>query len=74
MSDHVYRTIELVGTSPDGIDAAISNAIGTAAESIDQIGWFEVTQIRGHVESGKVAHYQVSIKVGHRLQAPPQPN
>ncbi|WP_432559848.1 dodecin [Granulicoccus sp. GXG6511] len=73
MSDHVYRTIELVGTSADGIDEAIQNAIGRAAESIPQIGWFEVTQIRGHVDAGKVAHYQVSLKVGHRLEGSPQP-
>ncbi|MDO5499183.1 MAG: dodecin family protein [Propionibacteriaceae bacterium] len=74
MSDNVYRTIDLVGTSAQGIDEAINNAISTAAQSIEQIGWFEVTQIRGHVADGKVAHYQVSLKVGHRLQAPPQPN
>ncbi|MDO5681801.1 MAG: dodecin family protein [Propionibacteriaceae bacterium] len=71
MSDNVYRTIELVGTSADGIDEAIENAIGRASESIPQIGWFEVTQIRGHVDGGKVAHYQVSLKVGHRLEGAP---
>ncbi|HHV21417.1 MAG TPA: dodecin domain-containing protein [Propionibacterium sp.] len=73
MSDHVYRTIELVGTSSEGIDAAIQNAVSRASESIPQIGWFEVTQIRGHVNEGQVAHYQVSLKVGHRLEGAPQP-
>lgn len=74
MSDHVYRTIELVGSSAAGVDQAIENAISTAAENIPHIGWFEVIQVRGHVEDGKIAHYQVAVKVGHRLEAPPQPN
>ena len=68
MSDHVYRTIELVGSSSTGVDDAIQNAISTAAESIPQISWFEVTQVRGHVEGGKVAHYQVSLKVGFTIE------
>lgn len=67
MSNHTYQIVELVGTSPDGVDAAISNAITAAAEQVGEVGWYEVVQIRGHVEDGKVAHHQVTVKVGGRL-------
>jgi Uncharacterized conserved protein len=67
MSDHVYKIVELVGSSPTSIEDAISGAIARASSTIDNIRWFEVTDTRGHVEGGKVSHYQVTIKVGFTL-------
>jgi hypothetical protein len=67
MSDHVYKTVEVVGSSPDGITEAISNAIAKASQSLRNIGWFEVENIRGMVDEGRVGHYQVTIKLGFRL-------
>ncbi len=68
MSGHTYRVVELVGTSPDGVDAAIANAIATATSQFGDVGWYEVVQIRGHVENGQVAHHQVTVKVGARAE------
>ncbi|MCW8886658.1 MAG: dodecin family protein [Motiliproteus sp.] len=68
MSDHVYKLIEVVGSSPISSDEAIKNAIEKASESLDHIGWFEVLETRGHVEDGKIAHFQVVVKVGFRLE------
>ena len=68
MSDHVYKIVELVGSSPTGIEDAIKNAIARASSTVDNIRWFEVTDTRGHVENGKIAHYQVTIKVGFTLR------
>ena len=68
MPDHVYRIIEIAGSSEAGIEAAIENAISRASRTLRNIGWFEVIQTRGHVESGKVAHYQVVLKVGFTLE------
>jgi flavin-binding protein dodecin len=59
--------VEIVGSSPDGSDAAIRNALAKAAETIKHIDWFEVTETRGHVEDGKVAHFQVTLKIGFRV-------
>lgn len=67
MSDHVYKKVDLVGSSTESIEAAIENAIQTAAKTIRHLAWFEVTGTRGHIENGRVAHYQVEIKVGFRL-------
>jgi len=67
MSNHVYKIVEVVGSSPESSDQAIRNAISKAAESIDHIGWFQVVETRGHVEDGEVAHFQVIVKVGFRL-------
>lgn len=67
MSSNVYKVVELVGSSPDGIEAAIANAIARASETIRHIGWFEVLETRGHVEDGAIAHYQVTLKVGFTL-------
>lgn len=64
MSDHVYKVIELVGSSPTSIEDAIQGAIARACETVDNVRWFEVIETRGHVEGGKVSHYQVTIKVG----------
>jgi len=68
MSDHVYKQVELVGSSKIGIEDAIENAIGTAAMSLKHLEWFEVTQTRGHIVDGKVGHYQVMLKVGFRIE------
>jgi len=69
MSDHVYKLVELVGSSAVGVDDAIRNAIETAAKTLRHIDWFEVAGTRGHVADGKVAHFQVTLKVGFRLEA-----
>jgi flavin-binding protein dodecin len=70
MSDHVYRVIEVVGSSPDGIDAAVRNAITRAAATTRNLDWFEVNEIRGQIAEGDVAHVQVSLKIGFRLEEP----
>lgn len=67
MSDHVYKVIEIVGSSAESSDAAIRAAIERASETLDEIGWFEVVETRGHVEAGKVRHFQVTLKVGFTL-------
>ena len=67
MSDHTYKLIEVVGSSPESTDQAIRNAITKASESLDHIGWFQVVETRGHVDNGEVAHFQVVLKVGFRL-------
>jgi flavin-binding protein dodecin len=67
MSDAVYKTVDVVGSSASSIEDAVSGAIARASKTIDHIGWFEVGEIRGHVEDGKVAHYQVGLKIGFRL-------
>jgi dodecin len=64
MSDHVYKVVELVGSSEESVSKAIDRAIAKAALSLRNLGWFEVEQVRGHIENGKVAHYQVTLKVG----------
>ena len=68
MANHVYKLVEIVGTSPTGSDDAIRNAIETAARTIRHIDWFEVLETRGQVADGKVAHFQVTLKVGFRLE------
>lgn len=67
MSHHIYKHIELTGSSEQGIQPAIENAIAKAAESLHGMRWFEVVDTRGHVEHGRVAHWQVTIKVGFTL-------
>jgi hypothetical protein len=69
MSNHVYKLVELVGSSTVGTDDAIRNAIATAAKTLRRIDWFEVVETRGHVADGKVAHFQVTLKVGFRLES-----
>lgn len=64
MSYHTYKVIELVGSSTIGSDDAINNAIAKAAKTITHLDWFEVVETRGHIVDGKVAHYQVTLKVG----------
>lgn len=69
MSDNIYKVIELVGSSPTSIEDAIDGAIAKAATTVRDIKWFEVLETRGHVENGKVAHYQVTLKIGFTLEA-----
>lgn len=68
MSDHVYKKVELVGSSSKSIEDAIENAVATASKSLKNLDWFEVVGTRGHISDGKVAHYQVELKVGFRVQ------
>lgn len=68
MSDHVYKVVELVGSSSQSIEDAIDQAISRASSTLREIRWFEVTGTRGHVEDGRVAHYQVALKVGFTLE------
>jgi flavin-binding protein dodecin len=65
---HVYKLVELVGSSPQGIDAAIENAVARAAESLTGLDWFEVREIRGRIEGGAVGWYQVRLGVGFRVE------
>lgn len=67
MSNHVYKKIEITGSSSDGIQHAIENAIAKASQSIRNMRWFEVTETRGHIEDGKVGHWQVTLKIGFTL-------
>ena len=67
MTDHIYKKIELVGSSKTSIEDAIENALARAHKSIHNLEWFEVQETRGHVVDGKVGHYQVVLKVGFRL-------
>jgi dodecin len=68
MSSHVYKLLELAGSSPTSSDDAVQNAIAKASETVRNIQWFEVTETRGHVKDGKVAHWQVTLKVGFTLE------
>lgn len=68
MSEHIYKKVELTGSSPNGLQAAIENAIARASKTIRNMRWFEVIETRGHIEQGKIAHWQVTIKVGFTLE------
>ena len=68
MSDHVYKKIELVGSSPKSIEAAVENALTRAKKTIRNMRWFEVTETRGHIQGGKIDHWQVAVKVGFTLE------
>jgi flavin-binding protein dodecin len=67
MVDHVYKSVELTGSSPDGVQQAIEGAIARANQTLHGLNWFEVVSIRGQIAEGGVAHYQVTLKVGFRL-------
>ena len=67
MSEHVYKKIELVGSSTTGIEDAVQNALSLAAKTIRQMRWFEVVETRGHIEENKINHWQVTVKVGFTL-------
>jgi len=66
--DHIYKILELVGSSDKSIEDAIQNAITRASKTIREMKWFEVLETRGHIEGGKVAHYQVTLRVGFTLE------
>jgi flavin-binding protein dodecin len=68
MPDHVYKTIELVGSSTRGMEDAVQKAIAKAAETVRNLRWFEVLDTRGHIEGGRVAHWQVTVKLGFTLE------
>ncbi len=68
MADHVYKKIELVGSSPDGIEGAVKNALTRAKKTVRNMRWFEITETRGYLEEGEVAHWQVTLKVGFTLE------
>ena len=68
MTNHVYKKVELVGSSTKSIEAAFENAIQMAGKSLKNLDWFEVMGTRGHIEDGKVSHYQVEVKVGFRIE------
>jgi dodecin len=67
MSDHIYKKIELVGSSPNGIEEAVNNAITRAGKTIRNMKWFEVAEVRGHLENNKVGDWQVTVKIGFTL-------
>jgi flavin-binding protein dodecin len=69
MANHVYSISEVVGTSPDGVDAAVTNAVTQAARTVRNLDWFEVQSIRGQINDGAIAHWQVTVKLGFRLEA-----
>ena len=66
--EHVYKKIELTGSSTTSIEDAIQNAVGKASATVRHLRWFEVVDTRGHIEDGRVAHYQVTIKIGFTLE------
>jgi flavin-binding protein dodecin len=68
MTDNVYSISEIVGTSPDGVDEAVRNAIGRASRTLRNLDWFEVAEVRGYLSGGEIDHFQVRLKVGFRLE------
>jgi len=68
MTDRTYRVTEIVGTSPESVQQAVRNGIGRASQTLRHLDWFEVTEIRGQIVDGEVQHFQVSMKVGFRLE------
>jgi flavin-binding protein dodecin len=67
MPEHTYRVTEIVGTSPDSVAQAIRNGVARASQTVRNLDWFEATEIRGHIVDGEIAHFQVTMKVGFRL-------
>jgi len=67
MADHVYKTIEITGSSPKGVEEAVANAIAKASKSLHNLRWFQVVETRGEIEGAKVAHWQVTMKLGFTL-------
>jgi dodecin len=68
MQDHVYKTTEIVGSSTDGIEDAVRRAVEKAAQSLRHMRWFEVSEIRGHIEEGAIGHWQVTVKIGFTME------
>lgn len=71
MSDRTYRVTEIVGTSPDGIEDALRNGVRRAGQTLRHLDWFEITEVRGQIVDGEVAHFQVGMKLGFRLEDAP---
>ncbi len=69
-TEHTYKIIELVGSSPDGLEAAIENAVSRAAETLKGLDWFEVREVRGAISDGKIGWYQVKVGIGFRVMSP----
>lgn len=67
MSDHVYKVVELTGSSSESIEAAVKNAVNRASKTVHNMRWFEVVETRGHIDEGAVAHWQVTVKIGFTL-------
>lgn len=67
MSEHVYKKVELTGSSPTSIEEAVQNAIARASQTLRNLRWFEVSEVRGQIDEGKIAHWQVTVKVGFTL-------
>jgi flavin-binding protein dodecin len=68
VTDHIYKSVEITGSSPDGVTEAINSAITKASQSLRNLDWFEVVGVRGHIADGGVSHYQVTLKIGFRLE------
>lgn len=68
MSEHVYKVVELTGSSPNGIEEAIRNAVARASRTLRDMRWFQVVETRGHIENGAIGHFQVTIRIGFRLE------
>jgi len=68
MAEHVYKKIEIVGSSPDGMEEAVQNALSRASKTIRNMRWFEVAETRGYIDDGKIEHWQVTLKIGFTLE------
>lgn len=68
MSEHVYKVVELTGSSPNSVDDAIRNAVKRASRTLREMRWFEVIETRGHIEDGAISHFQVTVKIGFTLE------
>ena len=68
MTDNVYKSVEITGSSTEGVSQAIDRAIAKASETLRELEWFELISVRGHIEDGRVAHYQATVKIGFRLE------
>jgi hypothetical protein len=68
VTDHIYKSVEITGSSPDGVTEAINAAIAKASQSLRNLDWFEVVGVRGHIDDGGVNHFQVTMKIGFRLE------
>ena len=68
MTDHVYKSVEITGTSPEGVTQAIDRAVAKASQTVRNLDWFELVAVRGQIDDGRVAHYQATLKIGFRLE------
>ena len=68
MSEHVYKSVEITGTSPEGMTQAIDRAVAKASQTVRNLDWFELISVRGQIDDGRVAHYQATLKIGFRLE------